>query len=460
MPYPAPTRPMGEDGFNFMERRRPSIAGEGPDVVYGRKNTDDALDFVEFKHGRMPRRESIIPLDLVKEEVAEEVDKDGFKHPRVLKSGEKEGNDSQEATKEASRKEGEQEAAKSVPPKRPIQYQTPYPMTSPAMNYLPPPDYPSPYCADPNYSAQMRPMENGYEAQPSFFNSPFMQASPAFHQTPRQQSEQVSMMMCAGYGGQDEFRLDGGEAPNNANQMWKQPAPTQVTPAMVAPAPVIVTPQEQKPPVEAGPERKIGTLTVSERREKILKYLEKRKRRIWKKKISYDCRKKVADKRLRIKGRFVTREQAYAILGTTAEDLAKNELLRTLVNSNSNCSIITSAQNMKIRNIQTLFMAADKQQLESSKKAAAALEKKEEREREKEKEKKTGAGTETEKGNEKNQDTDKAKEKPKETEKAKVISIAAATLVKGSELKVEILKENERDQTVEIKIETIKKGTR
>jgi hypothetical protein len=35
-----------------------------------------------------------------------------------------------------------------------------------------------------------------------------------------------------------------------------------------------------------------------------------RKRRIWRKKINYDCRKKVADNRLRVKGKFVTKEQA------------------------------------------------------------------------------------------------------------------------------------------------------
>jgi hypothetical protein len=61
--------------------------------------------------------------------------------------------------------------------------------------------------------------------------------------------------------------------------------------------------------------RKIGTLTVEERRAKIEKYLQKRKKRTWNKKISYDCRKKVADSRLRIKGRFVTKEQAVAMLG-------------------------------------------------------------------------------------------------------------------------------------------------
>ena len=47
-----------------------------------------------------------------------------------------------------------------------------------------------------------------------------------------------------------------------------------------------------------------------ERKEKIKNYLEKRKNRNWKKRINYDCRKKVADNRIRLKGRFVTKEQA------------------------------------------------------------------------------------------------------------------------------------------------------
>jgi hypothetical protein len=37
--------------------------------------------------------------------------------------------------------------------------------------------------------------------------------------------------------------------------------------------------------------------------------------RKWRKKVSYDCRKKVADSRLRIKGKFVTREQVCSRLG-------------------------------------------------------------------------------------------------------------------------------------------------
>jgi hypothetical protein len=59
---------------------------------------------------------------------------------------------------------------------------------------------------------------------------------------------------------------------------------------------------------------KIGTLSQEERRQKVQKFLEKRKRRNFKKKISYMCRKKVADQRIRVKGRFVSKVQASAIL--------------------------------------------------------------------------------------------------------------------------------------------------
>ena len=56
--------------------------------------------------------------------------------------------------------------------------------------------------------------------------------------------------------------------------------------------------------------RNIGGLSFEKRRLKLLKYMEKKKRRVWKKKVNYDCRKKVADGRLWIKGKFVTYEQA------------------------------------------------------------------------------------------------------------------------------------------------------
>mmetsp|Transcript_19291 Transcript_19291/g.35463 ORF Transcript_19291/g.35463 Transcript_19291/m.35463 type:complete len:191 (-) Transcript_19291:5563-6135(-) len=61
------------------------------------------------------------------------------------------------------------------------------------------------------------------------------------------------------------------------------------------------------------PAKQIGNLTPEERYNKIKRYKEKRERRVWSKKINYGCRKRVADNRLRIKGRFVTKEQAKAL---------------------------------------------------------------------------------------------------------------------------------------------------
>jgi hypothetical protein len=46
---------------------------------------------------------------------------------------------------------------------------------------------------------------------------------------------------------------------------------------------------------------RIGIYTRDERKQLIAKYHEKRKRRVWKKKIRYHCRKNLAERRVRIK---------------------------------------------------------------------------------------------------------------------------------------------------------------
>jgi hypothetical protein len=64
------------------------------------------------------------------------------------------------------------------------------------------------------------------------------------------------------------------------------------------------------------PAKQIGSLTAEQRLSKIKRYKEKRERRVWSKKINYCCRKRVADNRLRVKGRFVTKEQAKTLSGS------------------------------------------------------------------------------------------------------------------------------------------------
>ena len=45
------------------------------------------------------------------------------------------------------------------------------------------------------------------------------------------------------------------------------------------------------------------------------RYLQKRRNKTWNKKICYNCRQKVAEERLRIKGKFIKKRRAMQILG-------------------------------------------------------------------------------------------------------------------------------------------------
>jgi hypothetical protein len=64
---------------------------------------------------------------------------------------------------------------------------------------------------------------------------------------------------------------------------------------------------------------RIGIYTPAERAAIISRFHGKRTRRMWKKKIRYDCRKSLADRRMRVKGRFVKRStEQQAKLATTS----------------------------------------------------------------------------------------------------------------------------------------------
>ena len=82
-------------------------------------------------------------------------------------------------------------------------------------------------------------------------------------------------------------------------------------------------PRRAVEPVEIGPDgkpikRMVGDYSPESRRARIARFMAKRHKRIWTKRVKYDVRKNFADSRLRVKGRFVKKED--------------EELLRELLN--------------------------------------------------------------------------------------------------------------------------------
>jgi len=82
---------------------------------------------------------------------------------------------------------------------------------------------------------------------------------------------------------------------------------------VVAPSPLPVPLVMAAAAVEETPENVnsdilIGAYTKEQRKERIDRFRAKKKRRIWRKQIKYDCRKRLADTRPRVKGRFVSRK--------------------------------------------------------------------------------------------------------------------------------------------------------
>merc|ERR1719203_952276 len=70
---------------------------------------------------------------------------------------------------------------------------------------------------------------------------------------------------------------------------------------------------------------RIGIYTPDERAAIIAKFNSKRTRRVWNKKIRYNCRKDLADRRVRVKGRFVKRSSEEAAAAKTASPTATTQ---------------------------------------------------------------------------------------------------------------------------------------
>lgn len=94
--------------------------------------------------------------------------------------------------------------------------------------------------------------------------------------------------------------------------------------------------ENERPNYQDAYQISIGPLSLSERHKKILKFFERKKQNFGGKKFTYECRKQVAEKRLRIKGRFVTKQQAFEILGLKEGDLKTNESLQRLLEQHYN----------------------------------------------------------------------------------------------------------------------------
>jgi len=71
--------------------------------------------------------------------------------------------------------------------------------------------------------------------------------------------------------------------------------------------------------------KRTGALTMEERQRKIQHYRNKRSKRVWAKRINYNCRKRVADNRSRFKGRFVSKYDSPETLNEPAKQSIKEE---------------------------------------------------------------------------------------------------------------------------------------
>lgn len=80
----------------------------------------------------------------------------------------------------------------------------------------------------------------------------------------------------------------------------------------------------------------VGIYSPEDRKSRILRFLEKRKRRMWTKKVKYDVRKNFADSRVRVKGRFVKKQEEDGDLNTSQASYEGGDSLNHSYSSHHN----------------------------------------------------------------------------------------------------------------------------
>ncbi|GMH34458.1 hypothetical protein BSKO_02292 [Bryopsis sp. KO-2023] len=104
------------------------------------------------------------------------------------------------------------------------------------------------------------------------------------------------------------------QADSNSSNNLRKCHSTPILPSLLANA----TPGLQIPVMRGdapvGEERRIGKLTPEERRQKILRYRQKRNERRFDRRVTYQCRKTLADTRPRVRGRFARNDDKDAVM--------------------------------------------------------------------------------------------------------------------------------------------------
>jgi hypothetical protein len=118
---------------------------------------------------------------------------------------------------------------------------------------------------------------------------------------------------------------------------------------------------------------RIGIYTPEERRSIISRYRDKKKRRVWKKKIRYECRKDLADRRSRVKGRFVKVSNLVSFRDDTALGMTDSKLAGVTgaaaaagSSSSSSARVNNNKQNPTKRNNKSISSAAGSDRVNSS----------------------------------------------------------------------------------------------